>query len=139
MGEEKKHKPALLKMLEETEQNIIKYGVQVYDIFGTDYSPPFAYSIGLFETYGHPEIICFGLPEKLCGQIVHDVAKLIKDGKRFHAGDITLEIFKNSEAVFLAVDERNIGDYLLHATAYYGDEKFNALQLVWADRNDKFP
>jgi len=45
---------------------------------GSDYYPSFAYSIGLFETYRQPEVICFGLPDKLGHEIINDVAELIK-------------------------------------------------------------
>jgi len=39
----------------------------------------------------------------------------------------------------LKVDERSIDDYFGVALEYYGAKKFEALQLVWTDRNDKFP
>lgn len=131
--------PSFEEQLENTRRNIKEYGLQVLMVKGTGYSPSFAYSIGLFETYNHPEIICFGLPQKISGQIINDVAGIIKSGQRFSHNEISLEIFKDSKAAFLNVDPRNVGDYFGHAISYYDHQNFPALQLVWTDRNDKLP
>jgi len=65
MDREKDHKCiGSEELLVRTKTNISNYGLQVIMVSGTDYSPSFAYSIGLFETYKHPEIICFGLAKK---------------------------------------------------------------------------
>ena len=66
MNTEKEHKCISKdELLVRTKTNIDKYGLQVIIVSGSHYSPSFAYSIGLFETYKQPEIICFGLPNKL--------------------------------------------------------------------------
>lgn len=39
----------------------------------------------------------------------------------------------------MPVDNRNIDDYFGAALNYYDTTKFPAFQLVWTDRNDKFP
>ncbi|MBS1686484.1 MAG: DUF4262 domain-containing protein [Bacteroidetes bacterium] len=127
------------ELLLQTKKNIGIYGLQVVMVNGTDYLPPFAYSIGLRETYQHPEVICFGLPHDLSHAIINDVASIIKTGKRFAPGAAYADIFKNSHMAFLVVDDRNIKDYFGGALNYYGERSFSALQLIWTDRNDKFP
>ncbi|WP_336518542.1 DUF4262 domain-containing protein [Pollutibacter soli] len=127
------------RLLTKTKENITKYGLQVIMVSGSDYSPAFAYSIGLFETYNHPEIICFGLPEKLGHVIINDVADLIKNGEVIKTYVNYDNIFKSSRSEFLPVDARNIGDYFGAALNYYGERKFPAVQLIWTDRNDIFP
>lgn len=126
-------------LLEQTKTNIAKYGLQVIMVNGTDYSPSFAYSIGLFETYKQPEIICFGLPNQLVHEIINDVADLMKNGESIKTYTNYNNIFKNSRAEFLPVDNANIDDYLGAALNYYDSTKFPAVQLVWSDRNDNFP
>jgi len=126
-------------LLVQTKTNIDKYGLQVIMVSGSDYSPSFSYSIGLFKTYKQPEIICFGLPEKLGHEIINDVAELIKSGEAIKTYTNYDNIFKNGSAEFLPVDERNINDYFGAALNYYNKTKFPAVQLVWTDRNDKFP
>ena len=127
------------ELLVQTKINIEKFGLQVIMVNATDYSPSFAYSIGLYHTYKHPEIICFGLPNDLGHGIINDVAGLIKNGEKIKPSKNYDNIFKSSRAEFLEVNERNIDDYFGAALNFYQTTKFPALQLIWTDRNDKFP
>lgn len=126
-------------LLEQTKLNITKFGLQVIMVTSTNYSPSFAYSIGLTKSYNHPEIICFGLSNNLAHEIINDVAEIVKKGEIIESGKIYSEFFKDSRATFLEVDRENISDYFGAGLNYYGNYKFNALQLIWTDRNDKFP
>lgn len=126
-------------LLEKTKLNIEKFSIQVIMVASTDYLPSFAYSIGLTKTFNHPEIICFGLSNGLGHQIINDVAEIIKKGETIESGKIYSEIFENSRATFLKVDQRNIADYFGAALNFYENEEFSALQLIWTDRNDRFP
>ena len=127
------------ELLNNTRSNIEKFGLQVIMVDSTNYCPSFAYSIGLWETFKHPEIICFGLPNDLGHAIINDVAEIIRKGDAIKSGKIYKEIFKSSRATFLKVDTRNIDEYFRVALSYYEESKFDALQLIWTDRNDKFP
>ena len=127
------------ELLVQTKSNVEKFGLQVIMVNPTDYSPSFAYSIGLYKTYNHPEIICFGLPKDLAHGVINDIAELIKDGEQISPSKNYDNIFKNSRAEFLMVDERNIEDYFAAAINFYQTTKFPTLQLIWTDRNDKFP
>lgn len=125
--------------IKQTNNHINEYGLSVVRIFATDYNPSFAYSVGLKETYGHPEIICFGLKIGVLHQIINDVAEIIKIEGNIDAEKEYENIFKDSKAGFLKVDKRNIPDYFGAAINYYGNEDFECLQLIWTDRNNKFP
>lgn len=127
------------ELLKQTKTNIAQYGLQVIMVSGSGYSPSFTYSIGLFETYKQPEIICFGLPDKLGHEIINDIADLMKADESIKTYTNYDNIFKDSRAEFLIVDDRNISDYFGAAINYYNRIKFPAIQLVWTDTNDKFP
>lgn len=140
MNKEKEHNcMSKNELLIQTKTNINKYGLQVIMVQGSDYSPSFAYSIGLFETYKQPEVICFGLPDKFGHEIINDVAELIKNGETIKTYSNYGNVFKDSRTEFLPVDEKNISDYFGAALQYYDKTEFPAVQLVWTDRNDKFP
>lgn len=124
---------------EKTRSDIEKYGLTVIMLEATDYLPSFAYSIGLWEKYKHPEIISFGLTVKTLHAIINDVADLIKDGQIIETGKNYPNIFNNGRAEFLSVDKRNLSDYFGYAIDFYNSREFPALQLVWTDRKDKFP
>lgn len=124
---------------EQTKSDIETFGLSVIIIEATDYLPSFAYSIGLWQKFNHPEIICFGLRTQTLHTIINDVADLIKNGQVIQAGKTYDNIFENSKTEFLNVDKRNLGDYFGTAIDFYNSKDFQALQLVWTDRNDKFP
>jgi hypothetical protein len=42
-------------------RNVRKHGCHIVGIIGDEQGPPYAFSIGLFLNYGHPEIVIFGL------------------------------------------------------------------------------
>ncbi|MBS7565641.1 DUF4262 domain-containing protein [Mucilaginibacter sp. Bleaf8] len=127
------------ELQETTRLNIEKYGLQVIMVSSTGYLPSFAYSIGLWQNYNHPEIICFGLSNDLGHAIINDVAAIIKQGERIDTGKEYDDIFNASRAAFLPVAPAGVGDYFNAAINYYGHHDFPALQLVWTDRNDRFP
>lgn len=122
-----------------TKLNIDRFGLEVIMVGSTSYCPSFAYSIGLTQTYNHPEVICFGLTNDLGHAIINDIAEIIRKGETIKTGKIYTEIFKDSRATFLKVDKRNIDDYFGVALNYYGDNNFDALQIVWTDHNDTLP
>jgi hypothetical protein len=123
----------------QTRNHIEKYGLSIVMIESTEYLPSFAYSVGLKETYKHPEIICFGLNIQTLHGLINHVAEIIKTEGKIYPDREYNNIFQNGRAQFLKIDKRNIEDYFRVALEIYDDKEFNGLQLVWTDRNDKFP
>lgn len=124
---------------EQTKSYIEKFGLSVIIVEATDYLPSFAYSIGLWQKFKHPELICFGLQTQMLHAIINDVAELVKKGEFIQTLKTYDVVFENAKATFLSVDARNLSDYFGAAIDYYNSKDFPAMQLVWADRNDKFP
>lgn len=125
--------------LNQTKEHIEKYGLSVVMIESTKYLPSFAYSVGLKENYNHPEIICFGLNTQILHEIINDVGGIIKTEGKINNEEEYDNIFQNTRAKFLKIDERNIEDYFGVAMKYYDSKEFKGLQLIWTDRNNKFP
>ena len=119
--------------------DIEQYGLAVIMLDATDYLPSFAYSIGLWRTFQHPEIICFGLTIKTLGQLINDVADLVRNGHTIETNRDYDDFFEKGRAQFVPVDKRNLGDYFGTAMDIYDTDDFPALQFVWTDRNDRFP
>jgi hypothetical protein len=70
---------SLLKKLEE-------YGWYVIKVGADDSEPAFAYTLGLYENFGHPEIIIFGLDFDTMHQLLNDAGERIRQGGRFEDG-----------------------------------------------------
>jgi hypothetical protein len=127
------------ELLVNTSLNIEKFGLQVIKVEASSYLPSFAYSIGLWQNYKHPELICFGLSIDLMHALINDIAEIIKQGERIDVGKPYSGIIKNSNVEFLTVDPGNIRDYFAIAIRHYNNDDFPAIQLVWPDRNKRFP
>jgi hypothetical protein len=119
--------------------HIRQYGWTVVLIEAGAYLPSFGYTIGLQETFGHPEIIAFGLSVKNLHGILNTAGELVREGEIIAAYKLYSEFFTAGKVVFLPVDRRNTADYFGYAIEYYGTHEIPALQLIWPDRNQRFP
>ena len=119
--------------------DIVKYGFGVIMVPQTNYLPSFAYTVGLWESYKHPELISLGLPIDILHTMLNTVVfevikkKLIEIGRNYH------DILEKYPVQFLTVDKRNIPDYFGQAISYYQTVDFPALQLIWPDDKGIFP
>jgi hypothetical protein len=119
--------------------DIEKFGWTVMLMEATDYLPSFAYTVGLWKNYNHPEIISFGLTTKTLHLVLNDAGERVKAGQKIEIGKNYDNFFENIDTQFLKVDSRNVSDYFGHAINYYQSTNFPAIQLVWTDRNNKLP
>ncbi|MBU0941386.1 MAG: DUF4262 domain-containing protein [Bacteroidetes bacterium] len=120
-------------------EDIEKYGWTVVMIKETDYLPAFAYTIGIWETYSKPEIIAFGLSTQNLHILVNQAGDIIKSGNEIEKENNYSDFFEDSNVQFIEVDSENISDYFGYAIEYYGSKYFPAIQLIWTDRQNKFP
>lgn len=119
--------------------DINKYGWTVLVMEATEYLPSFAYTVGLWKNYHHPELISFGLTTGTLQSILNIGGELAKAGKSLEVDTDYDDFFNNGTAQFLQVDPRNLNDYFGYAIWFNDENIFPALQLVWTDRNNKYP
>jgi Domain of unknown function (DUF4262) len=97
------------------------------------------YTVGLRRTYGAPEILIVGL----AGDVAHGMARAVVDaigqGASFAAGERSDAILEGYDVGFSSVGRAAAGDWLPLAAWYYGDDAWEALQLLWPDRAGRFP
>jgi hypothetical protein len=128
---------------EETErkirENIEKFGCHIVLIEPDNYLPGFAYSIGLYKNYGHPEIICFGLSKELLGSLINTAQDLIKEGQKLTTDTLYSDFLEDFDVQFLKVDKEHLPDYMGYARWFYQSCDFPVLQLVWPDKESRFP
>ena len=119
--------------------DIQKFGWAVILVEATDYLPSFAYTIGLWRSFTHPELISFGLSTKTLHMILNIGGELIKSGQSLVVEKEYDDFFENGPAQLLTVDHRILVDYFAYAIWFNGSIDFPALQIVWVDRNNRFP
>lgn len=122
-------------------QNIIdENGCQIVQVAGDNYMPSYAYTIGLFQQYNHPEIICFGLGPDVLETFLNNAKNRIEEGEQFSTEQSYSGFLdKNVNIQYLSVDKNFYKDYLEYATWFYNSEEFPALELVWPDKKGNFP
>jgi hypothetical protein len=103
-------------------------------------SPPdHYYTVGLQQTFGHPEILIVGL----AGDVPHGMARAlvdaVRDGASLTAGERSDAILEGYEVTCSAIGTATAGSWLPLAAWYYGDASWQALQLLWPDRDGRFP
>lgn len=101
--------------------------------------PGFAYSFGLYEEFGHPEIIIFGLPLKTMHLLINDVGEQVRSGAKYSAGDCASDLIKGYTCSFGVVNPLQYRKTCTWTAWFYESYSFPALQLFWPDKQDRFP
>src|SRR3982751_1900027 len=112
--------------------DIDRFGWSVMQI-SNDAGPDFAYSVGMFQTLSHPEILMFGLPLDMMHRIINDVGEKARAGERFEAGMTSGDFLEDFEVTFRAVPLRHYAGHLGWARWLYNGDEFPVLQLVFPD------
>ncbi|WP_198028221.1 DUF4262 domain-containing protein [Bradyrhizobium sp. WSM1743] len=121
-------------------RNVRNHGCHIVGI--PDADPPFAFSIGLFVNYGHPELIIFGQRPENAQAIINLVRDRVADGHKFVDGDISGEFLENDYKLgFWQVPFKDYPEYLGTAIWFYSKSRlaFPCLQVIWQDVNRRFP
>ena len=63
----------------------------------------FAFSIGLYHTLGHPEILVMGMPPGRAQQLINDVGETVRAGRRYEAGERCDGLVETYPLAFVAI------------------------------------
>jgi hypothetical protein len=121
-------------------RNVRNHGCHIVGI--PDANPPFAFSIGLFLNYGHPELIIFGQRSENAQAIINLVRDRVAEGHTFVDGDICSDLLENDYKLgFWQVPFKAYPEYLGTAVWFYSNSQlaFPCLQIIWQDVNRHFP
>ncbi|WP_456843565.1 DUF4262 domain-containing protein [Bradyrhizobium sp. USDA 4486] len=121
-------------------RNVRNHGCHITGI--PDAHPRFAFSIGLFLNYGHPELIIFGQSAANAQAIINLVRDRVVAGHKFVDGDIADELLENGYKLgFWHVPFAAYPEYLGTAMWFYRKSRlaFPCLQIIWQDVNRRFP
>jgi hypothetical protein len=103
-----------------------------------DDSPNFGFSVGIFHSLGHPEILLMGMPEEDTSAMINLIGDAIRDGQRFEAGS-TFDAIPTLPLRFVTMDESHYEDYVGYDLWFYQGRPFPILQAVWPDDEKRYP
>ena len=120
--------------------NVQRHGYHKVGVFAeTVADPEFAYTVGLFHTLSHPEIVIFGLEIETEFAILDTVQDLVAAGASFSDGSRSTEVLDGVSVVFLEFSRNHYEEYLGQAQNFYRSDDFPVLMLTWPDRDGLFP
>ena len=125
--------------MKDIQATIATYGWMVMRINADARGPGFAYTIGLEQTLSHPEIIVVGLSMDIAHGVLNDAGADIRRGETFIAGRTYSNVLDTYDVTFRVVPEYQFSAYLGHGCRFYEDRPFRALQLIYPNRDGRWP
>jgi len=121
--------------------DVREYGVHILNVFAEDGGPGWAFSIGLYLNYNHPEVLIYGLKQQQSHLILNDIREHVALGETFLAGSRTGALLRGYDVCFLDVPFNAYENHLGYAMWFYGSlpTPFPCVQLVWPDKGNRFP
>jgi hypothetical protein len=122
--------------------DIQTHGWHVTGVFPTEgeTGPNWAFSIGLFHSFCHPEVIVLHPKLDICMSLVNAIGQQVKTGKRYEATVAYSDILNDPyKCTFRLVQRSHYRNYLGSALWFYEDDPFPTLQCLWPDKAGKFP
>lgn len=119
--------------------DVADYGWHVLKIFGKDATPGWAFSIGLYKNFNHPEIVVFGLNDDFMHSLINSIGEDVRSGKRFVIDDLYPDLIEAYSCTFKPVNQVWYDHFLGYANWFYKGQNYPVLQCIWPDKNDRFP
>jgi len=119
--------------------NISEFGWHAVNVIEDDGQSPWTFTIGLYETWQHPELIIIGRSRATAYKMLESLATQIEDGGPPNLADSEPYPLLGIPCHFLEVNPRYYSDYVGFALWYYRKRKFPLFQIIWPDREGIYP
>lgn len=119
--------------------DVQEYGWHVINVFEGEDSYEFSYTIGLYKTFGSPELFMSGIKGEVMHSILNTIADDITKGRVIQPGESYSDILEGYDCYFDLVDKSNYDEYFGKAVWFYQGNDFPVLQCVWPNRDHDFP
>jgi Domain of unknown function (DUF4262) len=119
--------------------DVKEYGWHVLKILDKDEAPGWAFSVGLYKNFNHPEIIVFGFDEDLSHSVINTIGEEVRSGKKFVVDALYKDLIETYSCTFRPVNEVWYYHFLGYANWFYQGQGYPSLQCIWPDKNERFP
>lgn len=120
-------------------QDVTEHKAHVLHVTDDDGVPKFSYTIGLWHHFEQPEVIVFGLDVEAAEELLQNVVASCAEGARFAHGDKREELLVGFAVRFLDVADEAARAHLGAATWAYEGGDYRCVQLVWPDKEKRWP
>jgi len=119
--------------------DVAKYGFHAGFIQGDGYSPSFAYTIGLYKTYGYPELICFSLNPDLLHSVLWSGKELLDKQPQPDLSIGYPDFIGDYDVRLLPVNREWYQYYFGYGAWFNQSWDFPVLQIIWPDKQGLYP
>lgn len=103
-------------------------------------APAFAYTVGLFRNYGQAELIVLGLRLALMHSMLNTLGERMKAGETLRPEDRQQGVIAGFDVTLREVRARaSFEEHVGYALWFYERAPFPLFQVVWPDREGRFP
>jgi hypothetical protein len=123
-------------------RNVEEYGWHCTSVSRGEHesdSPPFTYTVGLYQTYGASELVMFGLPGDTSHSILSIYVNRLEEGRPISLEQPSHDLINDYPCVFVPVRSERYNDYVFLALWFYAEIHFPLHQVVWPNRKGQFP
>ena len=119
--------------------DIKEYGWHAIKIYEDESGPGYVFTVGLTYSYNHPEILVMGIKPENAHAILCSMIEEIKNKKTYKKGKIYTDLIQSYPVTFIKVNKEYYKEFLGYDRWFYRSDKFDVLQMIWTDKNSKFP
>lgn len=119
--------------------NIARYGWHVVHVPEDDQGPGWSCTVGLYHSYGHPEILVAGLKPELALFVLNECGRRVRAGAVLASGQRQAGLLQNVECELRTADPFWVQELMQFARWFYGTWDFPVLQCVHPDLENHFP
>ena len=98
----------------------------------------YGYTVGLTQTFDHPEAVVVGLAEEHTAYVFGELVAKLRAGER-PIVNAAVGMGLNLPVVLRHVPPSLAAQHLWVASAFYEQQAFEAVQIVWPDAHGRFP
>lgn len=120
--------------------DIREYGVHILHVFDAEGNhPEFSYTVGLWHTHHHPEVLIVGLKEDLRHKLLNNLNFDIGRGERFIDGLSSRDVLEGYTCYFQKLPQERFREYLGWNRWFYEGDEFPAVQMLWPNVDGVYP
>src|SRR3984957_11439959 len=119
--------------------DIEKFGWHCMHILEEGELPPWTFTIGLYETWQHPELIIMGLAREVAHRVLDIIARRIEENRPIDLNTTTDALLTEYSCCFVEVPKQNYFINVEFARWYYKGNNFPLYQIVWPSKEGHFP
>jgi hypothetical protein len=116
-----------------------EHGVHIAHVPAHEGAPEYSYTVGLWHQYEQPEVIVFGLERAAADALLQLLTDDVDEGKRFAAGSAHDGLLHGYPARFRAVPPAHAASHCPLAQWAYDGAQPPFVQLVWPDKQGRWP